>query len=125
MLSVKTVIAAKGIINQAGLLNPATIVRGDRNPLIFMRANGFLGIIDILAEKPDKVLKFAALMIPCDPAMAEASIREKRRRYFRLFRTNMAVRRQNFSLSLRRFPIRTFFQSFSTFFPPFLSATVS
>jgi hypothetical protein len=37
---------------------------------MFMRAHGFLGIIDLPAEKPDEKLRFATPVVPCDPAMA-------------------------------------------------------
>ena len=75
VLSVITVIAADGVIDQTEMNDLAKICRGDQKSIDtamqVLKANKFPGVIDMIAAVLDEKQKIATLAILCDLAMSD------------------------------------------------------
>ena len=94
-LSVITVIAADGVIDEAEINDLAKIVRGDRKSIDtamqVMKANPFPGVIDLVANVLDAKQKIATLAILCDLAMSDGVLASEKKKILHMHMDRFGV----------------------------------
>jgi len=95
VLTVLTVIAADGEIDEAEMLDLVKIVRGDKksieDAMAVLKANSLEGSIDLVTKCLDAKQKIATLAIVIDIAMADGVLAENEQKFIQMYITKFGI----------------------------------